>query len=451
MGLRDNPDAQQASFWREGWDVEGHPGFPLSYDVHRGKRFVALDRSYTNSSWFRRAVSMQESLLISPHELVEKVQLSDRARRLSHITAQIAVKTIALHNARVRSLDLGFDEEMLDWEVGELADEYAVRPGRDMLRYLALILGGYSQRKRDNILRRMVNWGTWDERDVLEAVLTELLPNMQAAIEAGNAALLGKIIDDAVPGLENNLAGGRGKGRPKPKPGESSRRATGADGEEGDDEPPGCVVAPPIYKRAINYTPPEITNWWGRMDVVHPPLLAHQQIIRRVYARKSTDSGTAPYEVSRVLTDQKVFRESRPTIKGSVLIDGSGSMGLTSEEIIKICSEIPGAVIGVYCGSTDWGRLIIAAVNGRIVDFETLQSLRPGGSNVVDGPALEWLMTQPRPRVWVSDGHVTGVGDGTCEEVRKDAERIRVQGHISRIDAIKEAPGVIRYLRAKKG
>ena len=30
---------------------------------------------------------------------------------------------------------------------------------------------------------------------------------------------------------------------------------------------------------------------------------------------------------------------------------------------------------------------------------------------MVDGPALRWLARQDRPRIWVSDGVVTGVGD----------------------------------------
>ena len=31
-----------------------------------------------------------------------------------------------------------------------------------------------------------------------------------------------------------------------------------------------------------------------------------------------------------------------------------------------------------------------------------------GYGNVVDGPALEWLGTQPAKRIWVSDMHVFG-------------------------------------------
>jgi len=33
-----------------------------------------------------------------------------------------------------------------------------------------------------------------------------------------------------------------------------------------------------------------------------------------------------------------------------------------------------------------------------------------GYGNVIDGPALQWLATQPERRIWVSDMHVFGVG-----------------------------------------
>ena len=444
MSLRDNPDAGHGTFWLDDWDVETHPGFALSYDVHRGRKFIALDN---HATWFQRAVSLQRSQMISPHELVEKIRVKlpgDVIGKLSHVTAQIAVEAVALHKARARALEIGFSDRGLDYEVGPLADEWSIRPGKDMLRYLALMLGGYSTEKTTEVMKRMAWWGKWRERDIIEAFLGNFFLKAQEFIANGD-----------VPGLARFL-------EEQSKEAEGALGATAAAAEGDDDEsslgnkplePVKGMVLPEVPSK-FNLFPCDTTAWWGKMQVIQPPLVASQEITKKVYVRTATDIGTCPSDVSRILTDQRVFRESRPTIKGSVLIDASGSMNLSHQEIYKICAEIPGAIIGVYTGysHSKSGKLIVAAINGRILEPARLAKEREGtGANVVDGPALEWLSSQPRPRVWVSDGHVTGVGESQHGALHEDADRLMRNGHIVRIRALKTAPMTIKYLRARKG
>lgn len=446
MGIRDSKDDKLKGFWREGWDIESHPGFPLSYDLHRGRKFIAMDRSKFRG-WFHQAVQLQESLLVSPHELVEKVKV--RGSRLSHVNAQIAVKTIALHKTRKSALDVGFGERDLDWEVGNLADEYAIEPGRDMIRYVCLGMGGYSPQKQQDILKRMVHWGRWDEKDLIEAITTGFFQEAQEYVEAHDILNLAKLLEQHSQKAEQQVAEGKGKdkGNGKGKKGET-------DVEEKGKGKPEYESASERDKWIKPTHPINDNEWWAPMKVVQPPLVAAQDIIKKVYVRRSTDAGVAVGDVSRVLTDQKVFREPRPTIKGSVLIDASGSMGLSHAEIFEICGKIPGAIIGVYTGmhSAGYGKLIVAAINGRILERKRLvEERKGGGANMVDGPALEWLCSQPRPRVWVSDGAVTGRNECTNDALIEDANRICLRGNVVRIHALKQAPGVITFLRGKKG
>ena len=52
----------------------------------------------------------------------------------------------------------------------------------------------------------------------------------------------------------------------------------------------------------------------------------------------------------------------------------------------------------------------------------------------MDLPALEWLSRQAEPRLWVSDGGVTGVGDEGCARLRERCFAIARRGRITRVD-----------------
>ena len=57
-----------------------------------------------------------------------------------------------------------------------------------------------------------------------------------------------------------------------------------------------------------------------------------------------------------------------------------------------------------------------------------------GNGNIVDGPALDWLGKQPGPRVWVSDGFVTGVNDTTSVDLGAAAQVTCNRGSIRRVE-----------------
>jgi hypothetical protein len=148
---------------------------------------------------------------------------------------------------------------------------------------------------------------------------------------------------------------------------------------------------------------------WGAMRVDKPPrpLRVPGFIGRRKLA---TEEGTLPRNTHRLLIDGRVFQRVRRGRGGTVLIDCSGSMSLTPEDIQKILEHSPGASVAVYSGNTRDGVLRILAAGGRQVEKDWINA-PAGGANVIDGPALQWLGKQQKPRIWISDGQVTGIHD----------------------------------------
>lgn len=154
---------------------------------------------------------------------------------------------------------------------------------------------------------------------------------------------------------------------------------------------------------------------WAQLRVHKLPLTrhAHGGMGRK---RRATNIGRNPRRIGRMLVDpeRRIFDATKKGNGGVVLIDGSGSMALTTNDIVKIVESAPGATVAVY--STDSANvkdnLLILAEKGRMVD--TLPQ-RHGG-NGVDGPALKWAIEQRQhsnaPVVFITDGQVHGISQG---------------------------------------
>lgn len=173
---------------------------------------------------------------------------------------------------------------------------------------------------------------------------------------------------------------------------------------------------------------------WGTLMINRWPLPQIMPSRLRGNLPALTDEGVlfaAPY---RMTIDQKVFRTIRKRPGGgAVLIDRSGSMGLTIGEVLAIMQNMPAAIIASYSGNGKQGRLDILAHNGRRARDSHINN-NFGGGNVVDGPALLWLAEQKGPRFWVSDAHVTGVGDHMTDNLRHHAFYICKKHRIRRFD-----------------
>jgi hypothetical protein len=108
------------------------------------------------------------------------------------------------------------------------------------------------------------------------------------------------------------------------------------------------------------------------------------------------------------------------------MIDWSGSMSWTSEDLEAVLAVLPAITVGGYGGfdhpgtrghelgsrsfrssQPEGGRICVIAKGGK---FSKFSGLEPGfnGGNAVDVEALELLGRWPKPRFWLSDGFVCG-------------------------------------------
>lgn len=184
---------------------------------------------------------------------------------------------------------------------------------------------------------------------------------------------------------------------------------------------------------------------WGPMEILDPPLIHSCRNLPGMSKRKIVCGYTGAFRFpSRALlpaADGRAFtlRSPRSAQCGALLIDCSGSMGeqVTHDRLMAVLARSPSATIGLYAGepTNNSGSLLIAARNGMHAGREVIDNWEHSG-NVVDGPALQWLAKQKPPRVWVSDGEVTGLGDRTSINLQAEADTIVAVAHIRRVPTL---------------
>ena len=150
------------------------------------------------------------------------------------------------------------------------------------------------------------------------------------------------------------------------------------------------------------------------MSIHKPPLTVNlTSRLKNGRAYRPADIGYNPKYINRYCVDRKIFKQKQHVLGGTILIDASGSMSFSGQDILEILQQLPAATIAMYNGSGHYGDLRVIAKNGRRVD-EQYMDRYSGRGNVVDGPALDWLSSMPARRIWVSDMHVFGAHGDTA-------------------------------------
>lgn len=173
--------------------------------------------------------------------------------------------------------------------------------------------------------------------------------------------------------------------------------------------------------------------------------------------RVASMSGKHPRRIHRMLTDpqRRVFDRVVKGKGGIVLIDCSGSMRLSREQVRDVVMASPGCTVVAYT-VLDWqlddnGEAVepnawILAHEGRICDE---LPFRRGAGNGVDLPILQWAVKNRRrqsvPIVWVSDGQVTGMGDNSHEMLYLKTVEYVMRHNIAVVSDTNEA---VKYLTA---
>lgn len=167
-----------------------------------------------------------------------------------------------------------------------------------------------------------------------------------------------------------------------------------------------------------------------------PPMeiieLAHTEAIADAkisYRRATSGSRLHRPSLRKPVLPQRLFIRRTPReIGGTILVDASGSMGDWSQ-VKRWCEKAPFGTIAYYAGNGSSGKLFVYARNGR----RAAKIVNPNmGGNTVDGPAMDWLMTQAKPRRMITDRGFCDVAD-SLEQVMR-LELLERAGEIEVLD-----------------
>lgn len=176
----------------------------------------------------------------------------------------------------------------------------------------------------------------------------------------------------------------------------------------------------------------------GRMTVRRVPLEVALRARGGVPAWRAGNEGSVVRFVHRWPVDRAIFRRRAHARGGTLLVDHSGSMSLGVEDLDRFLLATPiGMRVAVYSGEGAAGELRVVADGGRRAAVPHLA--RFGKGNIVDLPALEWLARQRGPRIWVTDGGVTGIGDRASSGLRTRCRSLRRRAAIRRVASLDEA------------
>lgn len=165
--------------------------------------------------------------------------------------------------------------------------------------------------------------------------------------------------------------------------------------------------------------------------------------------RVRTTSGIVPRRVDLLLTDpdRRIFARDVRSTGGVVIIDQSGSMSLSIEDIERIVDASVGCVVIGYSHkprSRGVPNVWTLADRGRIAS-----RLRQGnGGNGCDRPVLDHAISIRRgsePIVWVCDGYVTYDDDSFASRADRLAILRDVRRHgVHMVDTVDEAIDALR-------
>jgi len=162
------------------------------------------------------------------------------------------------------------------------------------------------------------------------------------------------------------------------------------------------------------------------MEIINLPLT--EVIPNATVGHRRATSGSRLHRPSlrKPILPQRLFiRRSPREAGGTILVDASGSMGSFSE-VTRWIDKAPFGTIAYYAGGNRKGWLWICAKNGRRAR-ELVSPPRVG--NTVDGPAIDWLLSQQGPHVMITDRGFCGSHDSEAQVFR--LARLERQGKVT--------------------
>ena len=202
---------------------------------------------------------------------------------------------------------------------------------------------------------------------------------------------------------------------------DESSMSTEGDTKEGKREHSnkGTKSAEQAMEKLKSVTPDRMRGeipYWGELVIEKLPMpIQTKGNLGKV--KRASNVGKSPRRIHRYMTDpeRRIFDNKKRGMGGVVVIDCSGSMSLSHEEVRKMVEASPGATVIAYSDMDNCKgapNTWILADKGRMVE----QLPEMGQGNGVDFPAIEWAVKHRQhstaPVVWVTDGGVCGPNQG---------------------------------------
>jgi hypothetical protein len=95
------------------------------------------------------------------------------------------------------------------------------------------------------------------------------------------------------------------------------------------------------------------------------------------------------------------------------------------------------------------GDIIVVSERGKQCDIQACKKHFPdrGGANQIDLQAMQWMMTQPKPWYFLTDGEFTGA----CTEVAKNLlNNLMRQGHVKQVTSVAAMDVILKRLEAER-
>ena len=167
------------------------------------------------------------------------------------------------------------------------------------------------------------------------------------------------------------------------------------------------------------------------------------------HSRRSSAYGRMPKRLHRMLTDpeRRIFDRVNRHGGGIVVIDCSGSMDLSSDQVREIVRQAAGCTVIAYSlrrmGEPNaW----ILAKDGACISEENFPTMNH--ANGVDQTVLEWAIRNRKKRsdpiVWVCDGQVTDLNDDPHQSIQEACARLAVSAQIRQVPNVEEAVDLLR-------
>ena len=182
---------------------------------------------------------------------------------------------------------------------------------------------------------------------------------------------------------------------------------------------------------------------WGKATLTHAPLTKANRFARSGRGYRASEEGALFRYPHRWTIDRAVWSSPARKVGGAVLIDCSGSMSLSHEQLETILEKCPAAVVAAYAGSHDEGNIHVIAQGGRRAENDDIRCQHYDQGNVIDGPALKWLSRQTGPRVWISDGCVVGAGHSQAADLYMECNMLAQMSKIARVETVEEAAAIL--------